>query len=176
MIIKSLRVFAIFVFLVAGANAAVGDTTKSKKPRLARVGWAERVHITPGDVLVHAKLVPGDETTSVHASDIEPFERDGKPWVRFTLHDRTGKKVVVERGVIREVKLKGAKKPVYLVPLGLCIAGVYEEAEVRLRDRSAQHYRMVIGRNVLAGNVVLDPSQSFTVEPKCANLGKANAE
>ena len=41
------------------------------------------------------------------------------------------------------------------------------EEEVALADRNHLDYEMLIGRSFLAGNVIVDPSKTFTIEPSC---------
>ena len=41
------------------------------------------------------------------------------------------------------------------------------EEEIALADRSHLDYEMLVGRNFLAGNIIVDPSKTFTVEPSC---------
>jgi hypothetical protein len=40
-----------------------------------------------------------------------------------------------------------------------------------LNDRSRLPYRMLIGRNLLAGRFVVDVDRSLTVRPQCPNGG-----
>ena len=64
------------------------------------VGWIEKAHITPGDITLDAKLDTGADGTSVNAVDIDKFEHDGKAWARFTIDDKKGHKVTLEREIV----------------------------------------------------------------------------
>ncbi len=72
------------------------------------VGWIEKAHITPGDITLDAKLDTGADGTSVNAVDINKFERDGKTWARFTIDDKKGHKVTLEREIVGVIKRSSA--------------------------------------------------------------------
>lgn len=135
------------------------------------VGWIEKVRIYPGNFLVHAKLDSGAEYSSLDASNLQIFERDGQKWVRFDLDEkREGKSITFERPVLRWAPIKRhnqepQRRPV--IKLGVCLSNIYKETEVNLIDRTNYYYRMLIGRKFMEGAVVIDPSAQYTVEPNC---------
>ena len=134
------------------------------------VGWLEKVRIYPGDLVIHAKLDSGAKNSSLNASHIIVFERDGEQWVRFAVTSRYGKTVTIERKVKRVVKIKrhGAKPQArFAVSLGICLGNVYRDVEVNLAERSGFLYQMLIGRSFLAGSFVVDPSAKYTTKPNC---------
>ncbi len=54
---------------------------------LAVIGLREWIALPElGLAGLRAKIDTGASTSTLHASDIEPFELDGQPWVRFTAH------------------------------------------------------------------------------------------
>ncbi|GJL57084.1 MAG: hypothetical protein NPIRA02_42160 [Nitrospirales bacterium] len=137
---------------------------------LVKAGWIEEVRIYPGDLLMHAKLDTGAENASIHAEDIDHFERDGHPWVRFTIKDRTSKNVTLERKVHRIAKIKrhkqkAAERPVIL--LDICLGDTYKQTEVNLANRSNYEYELLIGRVFLTSHFTIDPSSRRTLEPNC---------
>ena len=70
------------------------------------VGWIEKVRISPGNFIVHAKLDSGAEYSSLDAANLTEFERNGKPWVRFDLTERDGQKITIERPLLRTATIK----------------------------------------------------------------------
>jgi hypothetical protein len=134
------------------------------------VGWIEKVRIYPGQFEVHAKLDSGAEYSSLDASHMQEFQRDGKPWVRFNLAERDGNTITIERPLLRYATikrhyLKSQQRPV--IKLGVCLGHIYKETEVNLVDRTGFQYRMLIGRKFMEGAVLIDPAAKYTVAPSC---------
>ena len=60
---------------------------KRRELDLPCLGWREWVALTDWDVpYVKAKLDTGARTSSLHAFELESFDRDGEEWVRFEIH------------------------------------------------------------------------------------------
>jgi hypothetical protein len=157
--------------LLAGLLGALVMALPAAAGEKAVTGWIEKVRIYPGNFIVHAKLDSGAEYSSLDASNMQIFERDGKTWVRFDLEEkREGKKLTMERALLRWAPIKRhnqepQRRPV--ITLGLCLGNIYKETEVNLIDRKNYQYRMLIGRKFMEGAVIIDPSAKYTVEPEC---------
>ncbi len=134
------------------------------------VGWIEKVHIVPGAMTLDAKLDTGADVSSINAIDISQFERDGQKWVKFTVVDKKGNKVTLERklkGVAEIKRRQGPPQKRFVVSLGLCIGNHYADTDVNLVDRSHFKYALLIGRSFMAGRLLPDPSVEYTTEPSC---------
>ena len=135
--------------------------------QLLVVGVAETVTIDPPGARVKARIDTGAEISSLHASNIIPFERDGERWVRFDFSaNDDGKTVTIERPLVRKVKIKrqdadSARRKV--VEMRVRLGDIDEQIEVTLSDRSDFSYPMLIGRNFLTDNAVVDVSKSFSI-------------
>lgn len=139
-------------------------------PDLPVVGWIEDVLIEPADIVIRAKLDTGADKSSLDARNIEEFEKNGKDYVRFEVRNRLGQVKKLElRAIrttrIRRVQAKSQKRPVVRMPL--CLAGHKIDVDITLVDRSNLSVPMLVGRNFLAGNVVIDPSKTFLSRPVC---------
>lgn len=138
------------------------------------VGWIEDVFIHPGDLLIRAKLDTGADISSLHAVDIEEFNKKGERWVRFILTDEGGKKIPMERKVVRDASItrhRGQEKRV-VVLLGICLGKLYKTVEVNLVDRSQLKYSMLVGRNFTRETVLIDPARELTTSPHCEDASE----
>jgi hypothetical protein len=128
------------------------------------VGRLEEVWLTAVEIPITARIDTGLRTSSLDVLNIEEFERDGEPWVRFELMDpRTGEPLMVERklrrtlGVVQNGPAEPARRPV--VRMGIIIGNVEEKAEFSLAERSHKDYQASIGRSILSDVMVVDVSR-----------------
>jgi hypothetical protein len=161
--------------LLLSLLGALALTPSLAAGELQIVGWIEKVRLYPGNFLVHAKLDSGAEYSSLDATDMQIFERDGKKWVRFDLEEkREGKKLTIERPLLRWAPIKRhnqkpQRRPV--IRLGVCLGNIYQETEVNLINRQNYQYRMLIGRKFMEGKVAINPAAKYTVDPACQEPG-----
>ena len=162
----------IFLFLIAPCICLAQNPKifPDKPVEKGIYGWIEKVRIAPGGILLHAKLDSGADHSSLSASNVTEFERDGKDWVRFDIRNRKGETHTIELRSRRLAKIKRVegntqKRPV--VRMGICLGTSFLKVDVNLADRSNFAYPMLIGRNFLAPNVLLDASKTYTVDPNC---------
>ena len=134
------------------------------------VGWVEKVTIHPGDLVVKAKIDSGAKTSSLNCRCYNFFKRDGKQWVKFTVVNYEGEITELEQPVVRIAKIKrhyGEMQERPVVKLGLCLANKYKETEFTLIDRSGLNYQVLVGRQFLQEDFLIDPGETFTRKPVC---------
>ncbi|AJE14567.1 ATP-dependent zinc protease [Stutzerimonas balearica] len=162
------------LFFAAGFALACQSTALSAAP-LTPLGWVERGLVYPEQVMVKFKLDTGALTSSLHAEDVEYFEKDGQKWVRFDmdLEDIEKGKLVksrIERKLERELTVRGAggteDRPV--VRMKVCIGDQLLNEQFSLNDRDDMNYPVLLGRRTLEKLGPVDSGKTFTVEPNCA--------
>ncbi|QNO37512.1 ATP-dependent zinc protease [Protaetiibacter sp. SSC-01] len=131
-------------------------------------GWREWVQLPDvGVPWIKAKLDTGAQTSSIHAYDVEAFDRDGEAWVRFGIRPwqkSDADEVIVERHVVDVRRVRSSSGHVderFVVSLPLVLVGRRVEAEVTLSNRDSMGFRMLIGREALSRGFVVDSSRSF---------------
>jgi hypothetical protein len=134
------------------------------------VGWVEMVSVWPSGLGFRAKIDTGARHSSINASNIEAFERDGETWLRFEIVNHKEKKITLERPMYREAKIQrhfGRRQVRPVVRLGLCLGDLYKEVQVNLVDRTGFTHPLLLGRSFMKDQVMVDPSAQYTVKPNC---------
>jgi len=141
---------------------------KPKANRLQVLGWREWVQLPDlVDVPIKAKVDTGAKTSSLHAFFIEPYSKNGSPWVKFLLHpNQKDNDLEVECHAAvadrREVSDSGGhKEERYVIESTIVLGREILIAELTLTDRDSMSFRMLIGRNLLRGAYTVDCSASF---------------
>lgn len=118
-------------------------------------GWKEWVKVgTKADVM-RAKLDSGARTSSLHAENVEEFERDGRKWVRFSMkdpEDEKAKSILIKAPLQRVARVKntdGKMERRFVVELGFAIGDRKLREEFTLNDRTGLTCPVLIGRNAL---------------------------
>jgi hypothetical protein len=150
------------------SNARVGSAVGLvESTPLTIIGEAEYVTILPLGVTQKARIDTGATTCSIHASSIKRFERDGEKWVRFELgpEQDAEERFEVERPIVRiaSIKRHGAEdqtRPV--VRLTFQLGPITDTIEFSLTDRSAFEFPILVGRNLLSGNALVDVTKHYT--------------
>lgn len=140
-------------------------------------GWVERVELLDGKFDMKAKLDTGAATSSLDATGIEQFRKDGERWVRFTVTGpETGDTVVLERPLVRNVRIvrhNGAHQRRAVVQLPICLGKHRREVEFSLIDRSNFIYPVLLGRSALDDVALIDSASTFANYPACEADGVA---
>jgi len=164
-------IFLHVCFFPAQASATPEEATSDEKPLEKEVvGWIEKVHLSPGNITLDAKLDTGADNCSLNAENIKKFKRDGKRWVRFDIKNRIRESTTIELPILKKTRIKRVKGKSQIRPvvrLGLCLAGKFSEVDVNLADRSNFSYPLLVGRSFLSAHVILDPARTYMSEPDC---------
>jgi len=139
------------------------------------IGWVEKVTIHPGELVLKAKIDSGAKTSSIHCDCEEFIERDGDKYVKLVVTNFNGNQIRIERKIERFATIKrhfGETQERAVINLGVCVAETYKEIEVNVIDRSGLKYQILIGRNFLAGDFLIDVDKTYATEPGCENNRK----
>jgi hypothetical protein len=133
-----------------------------------RAGWREWVQLPDIDVpWIKAKLDTGAQTSSLHASSIRPFDRDGEDWVRFRVRpwqDSPDDSVLVELPIQDRRNVRSSNGHVQeriVVRMRIVLLDKTIRTDVTLSNRSAMGFRMLIGRRALRRGIDVSSRDSY---------------
>ncbi|MCA9152470.1 MAG: ATP-dependent zinc protease [Planctomycetales bacterium] len=132
------------------------------------IGWREWVALPQlGIKKIKAKVDTGACSSSLHAANIERFQRHDVDWVRFdilpvqrsTRHTVRIEMPVLEFRPVRSSTGHVTERPVILVEVELM--GQRWPIEMTLASRHKMGFRMLLGREALRGRFLVDADGSF---------------
>jgi hypothetical protein len=130
---------------------------------LAYAGYIEQAQVE--GLSFPVKLDTGADVTSMNATDMTFFNKDGEKWVTFTYSNHDGAKQEFTRKVVKEVKIKareGEKSiPRPVVRIHVKLGDIEEMVDVNLRDRADFDYSMILGKNFLRHDIVVSSDRQF---------------
>jgi hypothetical protein len=141
---------------------AAPERPKSVLPIL---GGVERVSIDPPGLALEARLNTGATSSILDARNIRAFERDGAQWVKFQVIDRkTRIPTEISRPLVHVAAVKGnTDSKRYVVKLRTRLGTIDQFVEYTLGDRSSSRYPVLLGRNFLRDQALVDVARRFTV-------------
>lgn len=147
-------------------------SSKPKKSILERpskliVGWQEwctlpKLHLPA----IKAKIDTGAKTSALHAWEVNPFHRHGVLYVHFIVHpvQRNNNvtvhctSAVVDQRIV--MSSGGHKQHRYVIHTPIIVGDHAWEIEITLTNRDAMFFRMLLGRDALKGQAIVDPQKS----------------
>ncbi|WP_419175000.1 ATP-dependent zinc protease [Desulfosediminicola sp.] len=153
--------------IIINPEAVTGrNTSVIARPATEIIGEIEPVTIVRAKMIKQARIDTGATTSSLDVEDYTEFERDGKKWVRYHLLERTtGEVAELENRIIKFVLIKridaeSHRRPVIRLKVRLGNKTLTEE--FTLADRSQLDFPVLIGRNILDSNFIVDVSRKNT--------------
>ena len=151
------------VLIIAGVSMCIlffsGKIVANEKPV---IGAIEHVIIEPYGVKVDARIDTGASTSSLDARNLTVTGES----VTFNLSPKFGgAEVTVPVIAWKYVRTSRSREKRPIVEMELCIDSKKLRVLVNLTDRSEMRHALLLGRNVITGNFVVDPSRSFLTRP-----------
>jgi len=134
------------------------------------VGYIERARLNGAGFTIEAKVDTGADTSSLHCRCVTPITKNGQRWVQFTVANEAGDTLQIEKPVVRVTKIKrhgDEDQERFVIQVGICLGKTYRLTEATLTDRSKFEYSMLIGRQYLQNDFLVDPGARFVTEPNC---------
>jgi len=122
---------------------------------------------TLGMKAIKARVDSGAKTSSIHAFNIQTFQREGIGWVSFEVHPLQGDRKTVlrcEAPIVDQRDIKsssGISEKRYVIRQPLSMGGEIWDVELTLANRDSMGYRMLLGREAMIGRILVDPASSY---------------
>jgi hypothetical protein len=152
--------FAVLFFI------GLADVQAEAKEKI-KLGAVENVVLLPWGVLMPARIDTGAATSSLDARNLVI---KGK-MVEFSLPQQYGgRRILLPLYKWKTIKTAEALDRRPVVIMELCIGSRRVPTHVNLNDRSKVKYPLIIGRNTLSHDFVIECSTSYCTQPSCPEV------
>lgn len=141
---------------------------KKRSAKLDIIGWREFAQLPALKIAsIKVKVDTGARTSSLHVSQIKIFHRGAHEYAHFTIHPRQrsnepairARAKVIEHRKVKSSNGHTSMRPVILTKLKI---GQHEKIiELTLINRDLMGFRMLLGREALRGDFLVDSSGSY---------------
>ncbi|QVL58324.1 MAG: ATP-dependent zinc protease [Simkaniaceae bacterium] len=147
-----------------------------KEEEKLHIGWQEWVSL-PGLKIpaIKAKIDTGAKTSSLHAFNTRPVVKNKRDYVKFYVHpiQRNNTLSIPCCCPIFDIRnvmsSNGQVEERYVIKSLLNLGTAKWEIEITLSDRDPLRFRMLLGREALSSNVVIDPSKTVRLKKYSKN-------
>ena len=157
--------WSVLICLLAVGVPGLGGAEAQGAGEKQTIGGEEEVMLLPWRVTLPARIDTGASTTSLDARHLVVKENIAE----FELPEKYGglklRVPVVGWRTVRSAEHK-ERRPI--VEMDLCLGQKQVRTKVNLNDRSKVTYPLIIGRNVLKNDFVVDCARSNTIQPSCS--------
>jgi len=135
------------------------------------IGWREWASLPELRIpAIRVKIDTGARSSSLHATRMSTFERDGQIWVRFRFRPRAEKGVTgrwCEAPSVGSRNIRSSTGDLqrrFVIVTALRLGGETWPIEVSLADRQEMGFEMLVGRTAIRRRFVVDPGRSYLAE------------
>ena len=151
----------------------MAQTPESREERLPKklkepceIGWCELIDLAEFGVRnLHAKVDTGAATSSLHATRIKPFEKDGQAFVKFTIPMGSGiADHQCEARVYGQRRIKssnGVMQTRYVIETVMKLGPLEWLGHMTLANRQSMIFPVLIGRRALKRGFLVNSAKRW---------------
>jgi hypothetical protein len=142
--------------------------TAISESALIHLGWREWLALPELNIArIKAKIDTGARSSALHAFFIDPYHKDGEPWVMFGIHpEQANTHIAIEcHAKIKDRRLVsdsgGHKQRRYVIETPVIVGSLRFTTEITLTNRDSMRFRMLLGRTAMRGRFMVNPKASY---------------
>lgn len=141
------------------------------------IGWREWLALPEFDIdAIKVKIDTGARTSAIHAFKIRPFTERGAPWVSFVLRPKQRARnpsLECTAPIVDERKIRssnGEQERRFVIETDARLGEIEWPIEVSLTNRDELGFRMLLGREAVRRNFLVNPDRSYLIGRSFADV------